>query len=165
VIGILIVDDEMPARARLRQLLSAHRDVEILGEAETGTEAMRLACELKPSAVLLDIQMPGCTGMDVAASLPEPRPHLVFCTAFDQHAVDAFELDAVDYLLKPISRARLAIALDRLRSAMKGNRESDRKSAVNRITRRHLRGLLPVRRRIDTADRPKFGVLDGSHAE
>jgi two-component system LytT family response regulator len=60
--------------------------------------------------------MPGCSGIDVAACLPEPRPHIVFCTAYDQHAVDAFELNAIDYLLKPISRARLAQALDRART-------------------------------------------------
>jgi two-component system, LytTR family, response regulator len=65
--------------------------------------------------VFLDIQMPGCTGLEIAASLPSPRPHIVFCTAFDQYAVDAFELSAVDYLLKPVTRARLNKALDRVR--------------------------------------------------
>jgi two-component system LytT family response regulator len=114
---VLIADDEAPARARLRQMLAAHADVEIAGEAETGTQAMELAAELKPDLMLLDIQMPGSTGIDVAACLAEPRPHIIFCTAFDQYAVDAFELHAVDYLLKPISRARLAKSLDRVRSA------------------------------------------------
>jgi two-component system LytT family response regulator len=114
---VLIADDEAPARARLRQLLAAHPDVEIAGEAETGTQAMQLAAELKPDLMLLDIQMPGSTGIDVTACLAEPRPHIIFCTAFDQYAVDAFELQAVDYLLKPISRARLAKALDRVRAA------------------------------------------------
>jgi two-component system LytT family response regulator len=113
----LIADDEAPARARLRQLLAAHPDVEIVAEAETGTQAMELAAEHKPDLLLLDIQMPGCSGIDVAACLPEPRPHIVFCTAYDQHAVDAFELNAVDYLLKPISRARLSQALDRARAS------------------------------------------------
>jgi len=114
---VLIADDEAPARARLRQLLAAHPDVEIAGEAETGAQAMELAAELKPDLMLLDIQMPGSTGIDVAACLAEPRPHIIFCTAFDQYAVDAFELNAVDYLLKPISRARLAKALDWVRAA------------------------------------------------
>jgi two-component system LytT family response regulator len=113
---VLIVDDEAPARARLRQLLAAHADVEIAGEADTGPCAMERAAELKPDTILLDIQMPGSSGLDVAASLAEPRPHVIFCTAFEQHAVDAFELHAVDYLLKPISRARLAQALERVRS-------------------------------------------------
>src|SRR5215831_13505549 len=112
---VLIVDDEAPARARLRQLLAAYPDVEVAGEAETGVEAMEQASRAPLDLLLLDIQMPGCSGIDVAACLPDPRPHIVFCTAFDQHAVDAFELHAVDYLLKPISRARLAQALDRVR--------------------------------------------------
>jgi two-component system LytT family response regulator len=113
---ILIVDDEAPARARLRQMISSQEGFEIAGEASTGVEAMKLAAELTPDVMLLDIQMPGCTGIDVAASLPSPRPQLIFCTAHDQHAVDAFELNAVDYLLKPISRVRLAEALQRVRS-------------------------------------------------
>jgi len=118
---VLIVDDEAPARARLRQLLAAYADVEIAGEAETGIEAMEQASRAGIDLLLLDIQMPGCSGIDVAACLPDPRPHIVFCTAFDQHAVDAFELHAVDYLLKPISRARLAQALDRVRYLSSGS--------------------------------------------
>ena len=121
---VLIVDDEAPARVRLRQMLGAHADVELVGEAETGVEAMQLAGALKPDVILLDIQMPGCSGIDVAACLAEPRPRVIFCTAYDQHAVDAFELNAVDYLLKPISRVRLSQALDRVRSLAAG-RPSD----------------------------------------
>jgi two-component system LytT family response regulator len=117
---VVIVDDEAPARARLRQMLAAHADLEISGEAETGVQAMEMAVALRPDLLLLDIQMPGSSGIDVAASLPEPRPHVIFCTAYDQHAVDAFELHAVDYLLKPISRARLAQALDRVRALPAG---------------------------------------------
>lgn len=116
MIRVLIVDDEAPTRVRLRQLLGAHADIEISGEAGSGTEAMKMASELHPDAMLLDIQMPGCTGIEVAASLPQPRPHIIFCTAYDQHAVEAFELHAVDYLLKPIGRTRLAQALEHLRA-------------------------------------------------
>ncbi|HYL78268.1 MAG TPA: LytTR family DNA-binding domain-containing protein [Bryobacteraceae bacterium] len=116
MIRVLIVDDEAPARARIRQMLSSHSDLEIVGEAETGVQAMELGSQLKPDLILLDIQMPGCSGIDVVSCLHEPRPHVIFCTAHDQHAVDAFELHAVDYLLKPINRARLAKALDRVRS-------------------------------------------------
>ena len=119
---VLIVDDEEPARLRLRQMLAVHPDLEIAGEAETGIQAMELSSRLKPDLILLDIQMPVCSGIDVAASLPEPRPHIIFCTAYEQHAVDAFELNAVDYLLKPISRARLAQALERVRSLSAGSR-------------------------------------------
>jgi len=130
MIRVLIVDDEAPARARLRQMLASHADVEIAGEAETGVQAMERVADLKPDAMLLDIQMPGSSGIDVAACLPEPRPHVIFCTAYDQHAVDAFELHAVDYLLKPISRARLGEALDRVRSLSAEVRESGIDRAV-----------------------------------
>ncbi len=116
IMRILIVDDEAPARARLRQMVASQEGFEIAGEASTGVEAIKLVSELKPDVLLLDIQMPGCSGIDVAASLPNPRPQIIFCTAHDQHAVDAFELHAIDYLLKPISRVRLAEALQRVRT-------------------------------------------------
>lgn len=113
---VLIVDDEAPARARLREMLASEADVEIAGEAETGAQAMELVGRLAVDVLLLDIQMPGSSGIDVAACLRHPRPYIIFCTAYDQYAVDAFELHAVDYLLKPISRARLRQALDRVRA-------------------------------------------------
>jgi len=112
---VLLVDDEQPARERLRQLLSAFECIEIVGEAEDGEQAVERIVELEPDLVFLDIQMPGCSGTEVAASLGAPRPKIVFCTAYDEYAVDAFELRAVDYLLKPVSRARLAKTLERVR--------------------------------------------------
>ncbi len=117
MIRTLIADDEEPARARLRRLLTSHPDVQVVGEAESGVQTMEQADHLKPNLILLDIQMPGCTGLDIASSLRAPRPLIVFCTAYDEYAVDAFELAAVDYLLKPVSRARLAQALDRVRAS------------------------------------------------
>ena len=117
MIRALLVDDEQPARERLRQLLTAHPDVEVVGEAEDGVQAAEQIAALTPDLVLLDIQMPGASGLDVAASLGKPRPAVIFCTAYDQYAVDAFELSALDYLLKPVNRARLAAALDRVRLA------------------------------------------------
>ncbi len=127
---VLIADDEAPARARLRQMLASEPDLEVAGEAESGGETIKLAVSLKPDLILLDIQMPGCSGIDVAACLPKPRPHLVFCTAYDQHAVDAFELHAIDYLLKPITRARLTQALGRVRAVSAQSRESALDQAV-----------------------------------
>jgi two-component system LytT family response regulator len=117
MIRTLLVDDEQPARDRLRQLLTAHADVEVVGEAEDGVQAAERVAEVAPDLVLLDIQMPGVSGLEVAASLPRPAPAIIFCTAYEQYAVDAFELNAVDYLLKPVNRARLGAALDRIRSA------------------------------------------------
>ncbi len=130
MIRALIVDDEAFARERLRQLLAAIPGVEIIGEAANGEQALDQIAEMRPGLVLLDIQMPGASGLEVAACLPRPRPRIIFCTAFDQYAVDAFELHAVDYLLKPINRVRLAHAIDRVRERSVQEAEAD----VDRVT-------------------------------
>jgi two-component system LytT family response regulator len=130
MIRALLVDDEEPARERLRRLLMELGGVEVSGEAEDGEQAMEHIAALKPDLVFLDIQMPGCTGMEVAASLAAPRPRIIFCTAFDQYAVDAFELNAVDYLLKPVNRARLEKALERVRGESR-----DQDGAIDRASR------------------------------
>ncbi len=112
---VVIADDEAPARQFLRRLLTSHNDVEVVGEAEDGTEVIRLVATAQPDVLFLDIQMPGGNGLEVAAGLMKHRPAIVFCTAYEQHAIEAFELEAVDYLLKPVSRSRLAQALERIR--------------------------------------------------
>lgn len=140
MIRTLVVDDEQPARERLKQLLAAHADVDVIGEAEDGVQAAEMIAELSPDLVLLDIQMPGASGLDVAASLGRPRPAVIFCTAFDQYAVDAFEVSALDYLLKPVNRARLAAALDRVRAT---SVPSTRDRAIEQLTQ--SRGLAPSR--------------------
>ena len=122
-IRTLLVDDEQPARERLRQLLTGVEEIEIVGEAEDGVQAIECVAELSPDLVLLDIQMPGCSGLEVAASLGRPRPAIIFCTAYDQYAVDAFELQAADYLLKPVNRARLHVAIARVRDLRTVQRE------------------------------------------
>jgi len=140
VIRTLLIDDEQPARERLKQLLSAHADVEIVGEADDGVQAAEQIAALSPDLVLLDIQMPGASGLDVAASLGKPRPAVIFCTAFDQYAVDAFELSALDYLLKPVNRARLAAAIDRVRAATPA---PGRDRAIENLTQ--ATGMAPTR--------------------
>jgi len=113
---ILIVDDEQVARARLARLAGAIAGVEVVGEAADGLEAIEKIRELAPDVVLLDVEMPGCSGTEVAASLPAPRPAVIFCTAYERFAVEAFELGAVDYLLKPVTSARLEAALERTKA-------------------------------------------------
>ena len=112
---VLIVDDEHLARALLREFLGAHPDVEIVGECANGFEAVKAIGELQPDLVFLDIQMPKLDGFEVV-ELAGARPHYVFATAYDQFALKAFEVHAIDYLLKPFSRERLAQALDHARS-------------------------------------------------
>ena len=112
---ILIVDDEAPARERLRALVEGGPLGEVVGEAANGEEALRLAGGLTPDVVLLDVRMPGMNGLEVArhmALLPAP-PAIVFTTAYDAYAVEAFEAEAVGYLLKPVRTERLAAALER----------------------------------------------------
>ncbi|MGF6274655.1 two-component system LytT family response regulator [Massilia sp. UYP11] len=110
----LIVDDEHLARALLREYLTAHPDVEIVGECANGFEAVKAIAEHAPDLVFLDIQMPRLDGFEVV-ELAGSKPHYVFATAYDQFALRAFEVHAVDYLLKPFSRERLAQALAQVR--------------------------------------------------
>ncbi|MGU3778861.1 LytR/AlgR family response regulator transcription factor [Burkholderia metallica] len=112
---VLIVDDEALARSRLARLLRAVPDIEIIGEAADGATALALVDQSMPDVVFVDVQMPEIDGFDVAASLPDRGPALVFVTAFDQYALRAFDTHAVDYLLKPVEPERLARAVQRLR--------------------------------------------------
>jgi two-component system LytT family response regulator len=114
----LIVDDEAPARSKLRRMLGAFGDVEVVGEAADGASAMALAAELHPDVVFLDVQMPEADGFAVAASLPDDGPAIVFVTAFDRYALQAFDTHASDYLLKPVEPARLERAIQRLRASL-----------------------------------------------
>lgn len=117
---ILIVDDERPARERLRRMLALESGIEAIGEAGDAHEAMDCLSSFRPDALLLDIEMPGLSGIDLAASLPSPAPHVVFVTAHDAYALRAFDAGAVDYLLKPCDQQRLRRALERLRARHAG---------------------------------------------
>ena len=110
----LIVDDERLARVELRRLLAEHPEVEIVSEAATAEEALALIPKLAPDLVFLDIQMPGMTGFDLLEQI-EDLPQVIFTTAYDEYAIKAFEVNALDYLLKPIPPARLAAALAKVR--------------------------------------------------
>lgn len=117
---VLIVDDEPLARRRLVQLLAARPDVEIAGEAGSGREALKLIELLRPDVLLLDIEMPAVDGFAVLKELPQgSAPAIIFVTAFQDHAVKAFELRATDFVVKPVSSDRLSSALDQARSDLK----------------------------------------------
>ena len=132
---VLIVDDEHLARAVLREYLTGHADVEIVGECANGFEAVKAIAELDPELVFLDIQMPKLDGFEVV-ELAGSKPHYIFATAYDQFALRAFEVHAIDYLLKPFSRARLgeALAQARLRNARPAQIEAVVKEAAARHT-------------------------------
>jgi two-component system response regulator AlgR len=116
---VLIVDDESAARRRLSIMLS-ELDVELVGEAANGLEALKLVRERKPDVILLDISMPEVDGFDVAQHLDEPKPLIVFQTAFGEYALEAFEHEAIDYLVKPVTLPKLQRALDRARERWEG---------------------------------------------
>ncbi|HUK13676.1 MAG TPA: response regulator [Thermoanaerobaculaceae bacterium] len=116
----VIVDDEPLARERLRQLLAREPDVELVGECRDGAEAVAVLRELKPDLVFLDVQMPELDGFEVLAELgPAALPRVVFVTAYDQYAIRAFEVHALDYLLKPFDQARFSRALGRAREDLR----------------------------------------------
>jgi two-component system response regulator AlgR len=134
---VILVDDEPIARDRLRQLLADVADVDIVAEAGDGLDALRACAAHDPDLVLLDIAMPGVDGLEVARHLAafEPRPAVVFCSAFDAHALSAFEAQAIDYLVKPVRPERLAAALDRVRTFAAGRQHAE---AAGGAERTHL---------------------------
>ncbi|WP_414609395.1 LytR/AlgR family response regulator transcription factor, partial [Stenotrophomonas sp. BR163] len=119
---VVIADDEPLARERLRSLLAAQDGVDVVAEAGNGEQALHACAELQPDLVLLDIAMPGLDGLEAARHLAsfEPRPAVVFCTAYDAHALSAFEAAAIDYLMKPVRAERLAAAIARARTFLAG---------------------------------------------
>ncbi len=119
---LLVVDDEVLARERLIALLSAFPDCEVVGEAGNGREAVEKAISLQPDALLLDIAMPLMDGLEAAhhLALLQPPPTVIFCTAYDDYALKAFDANAVDYLVKPVRPERLAAALERARRHRSG---------------------------------------------
>ena len=152
----LIVDDEAPARERLKRYLADLEGVKVIGEAEDGLQAVQMIEARSPELVLLDIQMPGLDGFGVVEALEDP-PAIIFVTAYDQYAIRAFEIHALDYLLKPFSQQRLAKALDHARDALAEGHD------LGAQLRPLLEGLAAEGRyltRLAVRDRERIRVLD-----
>jgi two-component system, LytTR family, response regulator LytT len=130
---VVVVDDEQLAREELCFLLRQVGGLEIIGQAGNGVEALRVIEEYKPDLVMLDVQMPGLTGFEVARRMldAEAPAHIIFVTAYDQHAIEAFEVNAVDYLLKPVDQARLEVALQRARRRIATDRSLEAGGSIN----------------------------------
>jgi len=125
-IRALIVDDERLARRRVREMLQSDRDIEVVGEAANGPEAVMAVRQSNPDLMFLDVQMPGMDGFEVLNALRDERlPMIVFITAYDQYALRAFEACAVDYILKPFDRARFERALQQAKSRIRQERQID----------------------------------------
>lgn len=134
--NILIIDDEQPARDRLRRLVNAIPDFRVAGEAVNGTEALEKIHELVPDVLLLDISMPGMDGMTLARALQEDNasPAVIFCTAYQDQALDAFEVQAVDYVVKPVRAERLEKALEKAGRFLGGEGEQEEEQHFLRST-------------------------------
>jgi two-component system, LytTR family, response regulator len=122
-IRAMIVDDERHARQKMRTLLEQERDVSVVGECRNGTEAVVAIRDQKPDLVFLDIEMPGCDGFEVLRETAPAARQIVFVTAYDHYAVRAFEVQALDYLLKPFDRDRLASTLERVRERLRSGED------------------------------------------
>lgn len=154
MIRSLIVDDEHYAREELKQHLASDPVIEIVGEAANAIDALPLIQRLKPDVVFLDIQMPRLSGMDLVAML-DPLPRIVFVTAFDDYAIQAFEENAFDYLLKPVEPARLAKTLARLRQDLSPQPVETLAPAI-----RHIPGYLHNRVRLLPIEQVEYAFSD-----
>ena len=161
VVRAVIVDDERLAREKIRSMLAAHADVEIAAECANGTDAVAEIKKLKPDLVFLDVQMPDGDGFDVIRKLRSaPLPAIIFVTAHDEYAIRAFEVEAIDYLLKPFDRKRFNEALRRARKRIDGETEPHLPdkllSAIEHIAKPHWnRFVVKIRDRmifVPTAD-------------
>ncbi|MFP5246276.1 MAG: LytR/AlgR family response regulator transcription factor [Thermoanaerobaculia bacterium] len=130
---VVIVDDELLARQRIEDLLAKEEHVELAGAARDGNEAVELIRSLHPDLVFLDVQMPGRTGLEVAEELGEAMPVTIFTTAYDKFAINAFDLAATDYLVKPFDDERFAQALKRARRQIEATRVEDKSQYLDRI--------------------------------
>lgn len=159
---VLIVDDEALARARVKKMLSAEPDVEVIGECSDGPAAIAFIQKHRPDLALLDVQMPEVSGFDVLRAVaPELWPVVIFVTAHDQHALEAFEVHALDYLLKPFKESRFREALQRARKHLQARNVA----ALNQNLQSLLNGAkpethYPSRVTVKSGDRTTFVKLD-----
>src|SRR5262249_23449437 len=142
----VLVDDEQLARDELGYLLGQVGGVEVIGEAGNGLEALSAIERLDPAVLFLDFQMPGLTGFEVARRLLDKRAtsHIIFVTAYDQHAIEAFEVNAVDYLLKPVDPARLDVAVQRARRRISFDRSIDRGAQAAGLSNEQLEKIVQL---------------------
>jgi two-component system response regulator AlgR len=171
---VIIVDDEPPARERLRSMLAENGDCEIAGEAENGAEALDLVERLEPDIVLLDVRMPGIDGLEVARhlSLKDEPPAVIFTTAFDEYALEAFDSAAVAYLLKPIRAEKLKAALAKaarltrpqLQQVANTARATTRRSHIGSRGREGLK-LIPVEEIFFFQADQKYTTVKHEHGE
>jgi two-component system, LytTR family, response regulator AlgR len=159
---VLIVDDEAPARERLKRLLTELEDYELSGEASNGHEALQLCQQQRPDVLLLDVRMPGLSGIDVAQhlnSLEEP-PAVIFTTAYDEYALDAFEAEAIGYLLKPVRKEKLARALRHAARISSSRLQHLKQKTDTEIRREHICARLGEQLRLIPVNEIRYFVAE-----
>lgn len=170
-IRALIVDDEALARRGLKHRLAALGDIQVAGEGRNVTEALKKIRDLEPDVVFLDIQMPGRSGFEVLAELDEKNmPCIVFVTAYDEYAIRAFDVNAVDYLLKPVEAERLEQAVERVRAHLSNRRARDHKRALldmmSELTGERIKRMSDLAgrdlRQLGKPELPRLAIKDGS---
>jgi len=160
-ITTVIADDERPARDELAYLLKDFPDIEVLGQARNGVETVALVRELNPQLVFLDVEMPGLDGLGVIKKLVEKKvrlPYFVFVTAYDQYAVRAFEVSALDYLLKPIARSRLERAIEKVRRAMEATESTQEK--LDRLMKLFEERPIPQKSKLVVRSAGRLSLVD-----
>lgn len=158
---VLIADDEMPARSKMKRLLKKFDDIELVYEAENGVDALENIQKLKPDIAFLDIEMPGLNGIDVAANLDgDEIPYLVFATAYNEHAIKAFELSAIDYLLKPFNEERLGETLNKIRSSPRGKYLEEMKKGLEKLEETEEAAVLPFSNKVPIPTFDRYLLVD-----
>jgi two-component system, LytTR family, response regulator len=162
MIRVMIADDEAPAREKLERWLAEQPDVAVVGSVEDGLSAAQCIEQLRPEVAFLDVQMPALSGLQVAAQLePSSAPLIVFVTAFDEHAVKAFDLNAIDYLLKPYDRERLAHTVQRVRERLHAHESGATAVAIGRARASACERLIvPDRERLQLIDAASIEWLE-----
>jgi two-component system LytT family response regulator len=165
IVTVLIVDDEAPAREKLKRYIAEFQNFKVVGEAKNGQEALDCICLLNPQIILLDIQMPGMSGFDVLRLMKVQNAAVIFTTAFDNYAIKAFEVSAVDYLLKPISFTRLDQALVKASKHLKQNWQEKINHVLMNIESESFIQRLPVRQgqRIHILHTKDIGFIRSEH--
>ncbi len=157
---VLIADDEAPARKKMLRLLGEHNGLEVIHVAENGLDALEHIDKLKPDIAFLDIEMPGLNGIEVASSLKNHIPFIVFATAYNEYAIKAFELNAVDYLLKPFNEERLAQTIEKIQANPKGKAIEQQQKAIEELDRNADGLKLPFSNKIPIPTFDRYKLID-----
>ena len=158
---VIIADDELPARSKMKRMLGSFENIDILHVSENGLDALENINKLKPDIVFLDIEMPGLNGIEVAENIePDHVPYVVFATAYNEHAIKAFELNAIDYLLKPFNEERLEETLIKISNSPRGKFLKEQRQRIQALTEGTENEGLPLSGKIPVPTHDRYLLID-----